>query len=175
MKPVTRPTGQAEKVIVLVAVAGLLLAVGLFMAAQDRAPETRLEHQGGLLPTLTPIPGLRATITALPRQPSLSAEKARPYQEVRDMVQRCDAYHENRRQAILQQIDWVMYPATIPPEFLALYGDQWPGRLIYGAAYFTALDWKLQGQDRGSCLYPIGIRFNALLGDLNEPPLPEFE
>lgn len=129
----------------------------------------------GTLPTLTPIPGLKATLTALPKASPMPAERARPYREVRALVEQCDQYAESRKIAILQQIDFVLYPATVPMELLTIYGDAWPGRVIFGGAYFTALEWKQHGQDKASCLYPIGVRFNALLRDLGEEPLSEFE
>jgi hypothetical protein len=127
------------------------------------------------MPTLTPIPGLKATLTALPKQSPMPPELARPYLEVRAAVERCSAYHRNRRQAILSQIDYVTYPATVPLELVVMYGDDWPGRLIYGAAYLSALEWKLAGRDRTSCLYPIGVSFNALLRELGQNTFPEFD
>jgi hypothetical protein len=69
----------------------------------------------------------------------------------------------------------VLRPATVPSDFVVLYGDTWQARLIYGAAYLSALEWKLAGRDRTSCLYPIGVSFNALLRDLGQSPFPEFQ
>lgn len=127
------------------------------------------------LPILTPIPGIKATLTALPKLPPMSESQARPYQELRAAVARCNAYNENRKLGILSQIDYVLRPATVPSDFVVLYGDAWQARLIYGAAYLSALEWKLAGRDRASCLYPIGVTFNTLLRDLGQPPFPEFE
>jgi hypothetical protein len=127
------------------------------------------------VPTLTPIPGLKATLTALPKQSPMPEAQARPYRELRQAVEQCAAYHENRKIAILQQIDYVTNPATVPPEFVSIYGDQWPGQMIYGSAYLSALEWKLAGRDRASCLYPIGVSFNALLRQLGRPSFPEFD
>jgi hypothetical protein len=125
--------------------------------------------------TLTPIPGIKATLTALPKQPPLSQDEAKRYQELRAAVERCNAYNENRKLGILSQIDYVLQPATMPSDFLLLYGDEWRGRLVYGSAYLSALEWKLAGRDRSSCLYPIGVSFNALLRDLHQSTFPEFE
>ena len=122
--------------------------------------------------TLTPIPGIKATLTALPKQPPLSQDEAKRYQELRAAVERCNAYNENRKLGILSQIDYVLQPATVPPEFVRLYGDDWQGRLLYGSAYLSALEWKLGGRDRSSCLYPIGVSFNALLRDLHQNIVP---
>jgi hypothetical protein len=127
------------------------------------------------LPTLTPIPGVRATLTALPKSPPMSQEQARLYQELRAAVERCNAYNENRKLGILSQIDYLLQPATVPSDFVLLYGDEWRGRLLYGSAYLSALEWKLAGRDRSSCLYPIGVSFNALLRDLHQSTFPEFE
>jgi len=125
--------------------------------------------------TLTPIPGIKATLTALPKQPPLSQDEAKRYQELRAAVEGCNAYNENRKLGILSQIDYVLQPATVPPEFVRLYGDDWQGRLLYGSAYLSALEWKLGGRDRSSCLYPIGVSFNALLRELHQNIFSEFE
>ncbi|MDQ1301839.1 MAG: hypothetical protein QG637_1761 [Chloroflexota bacterium] len=135
---------------------------------------TRSETPAPPLPTLTPISGIKATLTALPNQPPMPEDQARAYQELRAAVERCAAYNENRKLGILSQIDYVLRPATVPPDFVTLYGDAWPARLIYGAAYLSALEWKLGGRDPASCLYPIGATFNALLRDLGQSTFPEF-
>jgi hypothetical protein len=123
----------------------------------------------------TPIPGIKATLTALPKQPPLPENQARPYRELRAAVEQCDAYNENRKLGILSQIDFVLQPATVPSDFVVLYGDEWRGRMIYGAAYLSALEWKLGGRNPASCLYPIGVSFNALLRGLGQSPFPEFQ
>lgn len=162
----------------------ILLAAGCVAtpASQTAAPPTltttavRPETPApAALPTLTPIPGIKATLTALPKLPPMSESQARPYQELRVAVEKCDAYNENRKLGILSQLDYVLQPATVPSDFVVLYGDAWQARLIYGAAYLSALEWKLAGRDRASCLYPIGVTFNALLRDLGQTPFPEFQ
>jgi hypothetical protein len=127
------------------------------------------------VPTLTPIPGIKATLTALPKQPPLAENASRPYQELLAAIERCNVYNENRKIGILNQINYVLKPATVPSDFVILYGDEWQGRLVYGAAYMSALEWKLGGRDRASCLYPIGVAFNALLRELHQSTFPEFE
>jgi hypothetical protein len=127
------------------------------------------------VPTLTPIPGLRATLTALPRQSPMPSDQAAVYLDLRAAVERCTAYNENRKIAILHQIDYVVQPATVPSEFVLVYGSEWPGRLIYGSAYLSALEWKLAGRERASCLYPIGVTFNALLRQLGQQTFPEYD
>jgi len=127
------------------------------------------------MPALTRIPGIQAILTALPILPPMPPDQARPYQELRAAVEQCGAYNENRKLGILSQIDYLLQPATVPSDFVVLYGDEWRGRLVYGSAYLSALEWKLAGRDRSSCLYPIGISFNALLRDLHQSTFPEFE
>lgn len=136
---------------------------------------TRSETPGPAMPTLTPIPGIKATLTALPKQPPMAANQARPYQELRAAIERCTAYNENRKLGILSQIDFVLQPTTVPADFVVLYGDEWQARMIHGAAYLSALEWKLAGRDRTSCLYPIGVTFNTLLRDLGQSTFPEFQ
>ena len=127
------------------------------------------------VPTLTPIPGIKATLTALPKQPPMPSEQARLYVELEAKVEQCKAYNENRKLAILSQINYVIHPATVPSDFVLMYGDDWQGRLIYGAAYLSTLEWKLAGRDRSSCLYDIGVSFNSLLRQLGQATFPEFD
>ena len=127
------------------------------------------------MPTLTPIPGLRATLTALPKQSAMPSDQASAYLYLRAAVERCPAYNENRKIAILRQIDYVVQPATVPSDFVLIYGSEWPGQLIYGSAYLSALEWKLTGRERASCLYPIGVAFNAMLRQLGRQAFPEYE
>ncbi len=127
------------------------------------------------VPTLTPIPGIKATLTALPKQQPMPSEQARLYVELEAKVEQCKAYNENRKLAIITQINYVIQPATVPSDFVLMYGDEWPGRLMYGAAYLSALEWKLAGRDRSSCLYEIGVSFNVLLRQLNQATFPDFD
>lgn len=176
---------RTQRILVARRLLGWLTVV--FFAAGCAAPSPRppaaptaVPTAGGRAsagPTLvapSPIPGIKATLTALPKQPPMPESQARPYQELRAAVERCTAYNENRRLGILSQIDYVLRPATVPSDFVVLYGDQWPARMIYGAAYLSALEWKLGGRDPSSCLYPIGVSFNALLRGLGQAPFPEF-
>jgi hypothetical protein len=149
-----------------VLVVAALVALGAYASAEREPQPTQ---------RLTPVPGLKATLTALPLQPDMPAQEAQPYQEIRAMASSCAAYPEQRRIAVLQQIDYVLHPSTLPRDFLIQFGDHWRGRMIYGSAYLTALEWKLQGQDKTSCLYSIGVRFNTLLPGLGEQPLPDFQ
>lgn len=159
-----------------VVVALVLLLAGCSGAAQSPQPVRNVTAQSvARVPTLTPIPGIKATLTALPHLPPMSPEQARPFLDLRQSVELCDAYHPNRKTAILQQIDYVVNPAMVPKDFVLLYGDAWQGRLIWGAAYLSALEWKLAGRDRAGCLYPIGVSFNALLSLLGQQTFPEFD
>lgn len=124
--------------------------------------------------TLTAIPGLKATLTALPKQSPMPAEQAQPYIQIQEAVRRCDDYNENRKNGIVSQLEFVTHPASLPSEFVILYGNDWPARLVYGAAYLNALEWKLAGQKQSSCLYPIGQSFNELLQKLGQPTFSEF-
>jgi hypothetical protein len=155
--------------LVLIATVALVVTVLLMLAtyaAGERQPAPAMK--------LTPIPGIKATLTALPLAPNMPAAQARPYQALRSLVEICSAYSEARKIAVLNQIDYVLSPSTVPRDFVVMYGDAWRGRMIYGSAYLTALEWKLQGEDKSSCLYHIGASFNALLPGLGEQTLPEF-
>ena len=127
------------------------------------------------MPTLTPIPGIKATLTALPKQPPLWRIRPVHIKSCALLFERCNAYNENRKLGILSQIDYLLQPATVPPQFVRLYGDDWQWGSLDGAAYLSSLEWKLGGRDRPSCLYPIGVSFNAFLRDLHQSTFPEFE
>ena len=123
----------------------------------------------------TPLPGIAATVTAVRRLPPLSSEEALPYEELRALVQTCHELHPNRQRAILQHLDWLTHPNTTPVELISLYGDQWRAKIAFGAAYLAAIDWNTTGRKANSCLVPIGIRLNALLSEMGEKPIVEFQ
>ncbi len=123
----------------------------------------------------TPLPGIAATVTAVRRLPTLSPEEALPYEEIRALVRACNELHPNRQQAVLQHLDWLMHPNTAPVELISLYGDQWRARIAFGAAYLAAVDWKAAGRKSDSCLIPIGTRLNAILAEMGEKPIAEFQ
>jgi hypothetical protein len=176
MNRIARPSVKAGMAWVGLALLFLLAGCVASPTSATAIPHTATPSGTAVpMPTLTPIPGIKATLTALPKQLPLLADQARPYQELRAAVERCNAYNENRKLGILSQIDYLLQPATVPPEFVRLYGDDWQGRLLYGAAYLSSLEWKLGGRDRSSCLYPIGVSFNAFLRDLHQSTFPEFE
>lgn len=150
-----------------------LVLVGAY-ASNDRAAPAQTPATG-TPQMLTAVPGIQATLTAVPAQPDLPAQEAAPYQEIRDLVDKCPLYTESRKIAVLQQIDYVLHPSTVPQDFTVMFGDSLRGRMIFGSAYLTAVDWKEQGEDKSNCLYSIGVRFNALLPSLGEKPLPEFQ
>ena len=181
------PLREASRAIFKTAIcAGVLALMGILLLAGCAARSSRppaptpsptpiARGTAVPMPTLTPIPGIRATLTALPQQPPMPAGEARDYLELRAAVERCPAYNENRKTAILRQIDYVVQPASLPSDFLLIYGSEWPGRLIHGSAYLSTLEWKLAGRDRASCLYPIGVAFNALLRQMGQQTFPEYE
>jgi hypothetical protein len=123
---------------------------------------------------LTAIPDIAVTVTAVRKLAPLSAEQAKPYLEVRDLVLGCDQFHPNRRVMVLQHLDWLTTPADVPAEFINLYGDDVSGQLVFGAVYMVAVEWKAGGRQADSCLIPIGDRLNTILVGLGQQPAPEF-
>ena len=174
-----RTTMRVSRYLRRISTQGVVLIAILVLAGCSTPPPIRGTSQptpgAVFVPTLTPIPGIKATLTALPKQQAMPSEQARPYVELEAKVERCKAYNENRKLAIITQINYVIQPATVPSDFVLMYGDEWPGRLMYGAAYLSALEWKLAGRDRSSCLYDIGVSFNSLLRQLGQATFPEFD
>lgn len=137
-------------------------------------------------PTATPVPmatldrvveppaGIAATVTAVANLPPLSPEQVAPYLEVRELVLACPEFHPNRQVALLRHLEWLANPGQVPPEFIALYGDNVSGQLVFGAAYTVAIEWKGGGSLAASCLIPIGDRLNVILVELGRQPVPEF-
>ena len=157
----------------------LALAVGLVALLGASIYVSRQSHSAlfasGTSPQgATPFPGVAAIVTAVRRLPTLSPEQARPYDEISKLVRECNEFHPNRQIAVLQHLTWLTHPGDVPMEFIAIYGDRWPAKLVFGAAYLTAVEWKAAGTKQVSCLIPIGMRLNDLLIEMGEDPLSEF-
>ncbi len=150
----------------------ILLGAGIYVSNRSRstllASETSLQRA-------TPFPGVAATVRAVRLLPTLSPEQARPYNEISALVRECSEFHPNRQRAILQHLTWLAHPNSVPIELISIYGDRWPARLTFGAAYLTAIEWRGSEQKRDSCLIPIGVRLNALLAEIGENPVGEFQ
>ena len=147
-------------------VALLLIIIGLLSACNSPAPE----------PTATPPP----TPTSLPHPtlvplPTISPEQAAPFREIQAMAEACQALHPNRRQTVIQHMEWLINVDDIPQQFLQLYGHNVQGKLAFGAVYMVAVQWKLDGRPEDSCLIPIGTRLNSMTNALGEQPVPEFD
>jgi len=150
----------------------ILLGAGIYVSSRSRSTllvsETSLQRA-------TPFPGVAATVTAVRLLPTLSPEQARPYDEIGALVRECSEFHPNRQRAILQHLTWLTHPDSVPTEFISIYGERWPARLTFGAAYLAAVEWKESGRKQNSCLIPIGVRLNALLAEMGENPVGEFQ
>ena len=162
-----------------VAHTALLLAVTAILAAcagRPPSPPPPTPH-----PTDTPAPtATRLLSPTAPKPPvarefpTLSPQEVLPYLSLQDMVSACDELHPNRRQTVVQHLDWLLMPDDIPAEFLRLYGQNTQGKLAFGAVYMVAVQWKLDGRNADSCLIPIGERLNTMTAAFGERPVPEF-
>ncbi len=160
--------------LILMLAVGLVVILWMSLYVPGRSLFT-MPTPGTPLAGGTPYPGVAATVTAVRRLPTLSAEQARPYNEISALVRQCGEFHPNRQRAILQHMAWLTHPSDVPVELISIYGDQWPTRLVFGAAYLTAVEWKESGRKQESCLIPVGTRLNALLVEMGEEPLSDFQ
>ncbi len=172
-KPPKR-SARAGRWLLLSLAAGLVILLGVSLYV-PRGPRFQMPEPGTPQVGITSLPGVAATVTAVRKLPTLSPEQARPYTEISALVRACDEFHPNRRRAILQHMAWLTHPAEVPVELISLYGDQWPGRLVFGAAYLTAVEWKASDQNPESCLFSVGARLNDLLVQMGEKPLSDFQ
>lgn len=117
-----------------------------------------------------------ANLTRLPHAVPLSGDAAAPYVELGKQVDACADYDETHRFQMHQHLNWLLDPATIPSNTVAIaLGSDPTGRLILGMGSFTANQWQQIGLKPGSCLIPIGKRLNEMLANAGETQFKVFQ
>jgi hypothetical protein len=159
--------GSALLIVVIGVAAGLLILA-------NRGPEPVSLN----LPTqemMTLPPQVIANLTAMPNATPLSGAAADQVNALRQKVDSCPDYSPQRRSQMQQHIDWLLNPAGIPKDVLLALGENTSGRLIFGMATYTSIEWRLKNKPATSCLLPIGKLLNDMLAAAGERPLPEFQ
>lgn len=112
---------------------------------------------------MTLNPQIIANLTALPQTTPISGEAAQELIDLRESVEACEDYVPQRRDQMLQHIQWLLNPADIPQMMIIALGANPNTQLIFGMATFTSSQWRLLEQPADSCLVPIGRRLNEML------------
>ena len=123
---------------------------------------------------MTMEPAVIANLTGLPAATPLVGEAADEIAALRTAMAACPDYTEARRSQMEQHLQWLLEPAQIPPEIIIALGANTTGRLIYGMATYTAIQWRTDGRRVESCLLPIGQTLNAMLLAAGEEPFAIF-
>jgi hypothetical protein len=121
---------------------------------------------------MTLEPGVVANYTAVPpAAPAVLTELA----TIRQQVEDCPDYSSERRGQMQTHFAFMTDPGSIPRDLLPAFGANLYGRIVYGMASYTSIEWRLAGRPQPSCLLEIGQALNQTLTALGEAPLPEFE
>ncbi len=97
-----------------------------------------------------------------------------PVEQLRTQVANCPAYGDERRSQMNQHINWLLEPASLPQDMIIALGANPIGRLIFGMATYTSIEWRLADRPAESCLLIIGRTLNTLLAQTGEQPFEEF-
>jgi len=150
------------------------LAIGLLMgaAAVFALIATALADTSGTAerPVMTLEPAVIANLTSLPQATPLSTEEAGRWRALQAAVEACGDYSPERQSQMQQHIAWILHPADIPTNVVLALGNNPVGRLVYGMASYTSIQWRLNDRNPDSCLVPIGHTLNTLLIALGEQP-----
>ncbi len=151
--------------IIILALAGIVIVVQI---AGNSSQQT-----GGQRMTLEPE--IIANLTRLPQATPLSGDSANQVNELRTLVEACPDYVAARRGQMEQHIEWLLNPAQIPGDIVIALGDNPTGKLIYGMATYTSIQWRVNNRPPNSCLLPIGNMLNEMLVAAGEEPFPIFD
>jgi hypothetical protein len=121
---------------------------------------------------MTLEPQIITNLTQLPQATPLSGEAATQISSLKALVDACPDYTAERRDQMAQHLEWLQNPATIPPDIIIALGGNPVGRLIYGMASYTSIQWRLNERPPDSCLLPIAELLNQMLTAAGEEPFP---
>lgn len=123
---------------------------------------------------MTLAPEIITNLTQLPQATPLAGEAADQLDALAALVEACEDYTPERRSQMQQHIAWLRAPAELPADIIIALGSNPPGKLIFGMATYTSIQWRLNDSPTESCLLPIGERLNSMLVAAGEPPFPDF-
>jgi hypothetical protein len=156
--------------LVLIGIVAIALAVGLNLSNQDASPP-----QGTLVFSMTLDPTTIANLTSIPQATPLSDEDAEQFLIFVDRVESCEDYSDERRAQMLQHIEWLVDPSSIPTDMLLVLGKTPDSTLIFGMASFTSIQWRILERPAESCLIDIGRDINLLLEGLGGEPFTIYD
>jgi len=157
--------------VALIVIAVIALGIGV-MSIQAPADDNP-DDQAGMLMTLDPE--LFVVQTQMAEATPLSDEEAQPYLDLQADVDACEDYSDERREQMLQHIDWLIDPSDIPPDAMLAMGTDIHGSLVFGMASFTQIEWRLAERPAESCLVDIGRELNDLLIAFGREPLTIYD
>lgn len=148
----------------------ILGIAGAVIAAQALGTKQSIEE-----PRMTMEPQIVTNLTELPQTLPLSGDAAVQLNELRALVESCPDYEPARQSQMIQHIEWFIAPALIPPDVIIALGANPTGKLIFGMATYTSIQWNLIDHAPASCLLPIGKRLNEMLIAAGEESFPVFD
>ncbi len=164
-KATSRKRSATSRIIItgiIIAAIGFV-AVVMLVSADREAPTGQ---------SMTLEPAIIANLTALPVATPMSNQDLDAWDE---MVQGCEDYSPERRSQMEQHIEWIQDPASIPPNVVVALGQNTSGRLVYGMASYTSIQWRLNDRPEDSCLISIGRRLNEFLVTLDEERIDVYD
>lgn len=162
----TIPIILGSAVIILLIAGGLLLNTYVFNTDETPANEQFL---------LTMDATVRANITNIPLSTPLSQEDASTFTVFQSQILSCEDYSPERRSQMLQHIDWLIDPSDMPVDIISAFGANVQGRLIFGMANYTSIQWRLLERPSDSCLVDIGQQLEIMLVAFDQEPLGIYE
>lgn len=173
MKQAKSKSSQADRRLFFVSVivfAGTCLLVFSVVTSRNRLPAAYSTPTPVQVMTLEPA--VVANFTNVP--PAISGELGGQVGDIERMLAECPDYSDERRSQMEQHIAWLRDPSQIPNDLLLAFGAEPSGRLIFGMATYTLIEWSSREYSPTSCLLPIGQLLNAMLVAVGETPVEEF-
>ena len=125
--------------------------------------------------SMTLDPTIIANMTRIPQSTPLSGEDAEQFLRFVENVESCEDYADARRSQMLQHIEWLVNPATIPSDMFIALGQNPDQTLVFGMATYTSTQWRILERPEESCLIDIGHDINLLLEGLGGEPFTIYD
>ena len=149
--------------LIILAISGGLLLDAFVFNEQPDAPADEF--------VMTLNPTVRANVTNIPLATPLAQDDAFDLVQFQSQVALCTDYTPERRSQMLQHIEWLINPSTIPADTITAFGANVQGTLVFGMATYTSVQWRLLERPADSCLVEIGRQIDVMLSAYGEEPL----
>lgn len=164
----SRRTRSTDRRVLLMGVIGVVLLIALGAAVLLLRPGMDGAPPG---PRMTLDPAIAANMTRLPDATPLPPARIEAIDALAAQVRACPDYSEARQSQMMQHIEWLLDPSTIPVDLLVAFASNPPERLLYGMAAYTSIEWRQAGRPAQSCLIPIGRMLDVMLVEADGEPL----